>query len=571
MNYIKRNHHKYLVALSMALFLLMASSTLAQTVPLPKWGSKAKKAIVSVLTYDQNGNLLKSGTGFYVTTDGVALADYTLFKGAYTAFVVDASGTRIPVERILGADDTYSVVRFKVKTKKNATLTLSRSIPSIGGLIFALNYSEGKTSTCPSAQIAAVTTVADSCQYYTLSDSIGGAYLSAPVFNTEGEVVGMVQPSMGTNGYALGIKFIESLKIGAITSRVKSMALESINMPKGLPDSAEESLVYLYMKSGSLSNEVYLDLLNLFVESYPDNPEGYIRRATLYIDLHRFEESDQDMQAYYRLSKEKAQANSRIAEVIYTKLLYQPTPAYEKWNYDLAIRHVDEALAADADNLSYKLQKAQILMAQKDYQGALALYDAINKSDDRSPGTFFAACLAHEGLGDSLSIQIELLDSALALFPTPMPADAAQYVLRRGQLYSAKGKYREAVVDYNQYCFLVNHKVNVSFYYDRAKLELKARMYQQALDDLTTAINMSPETPILYVEKSVLLLQVNELDECIVTAQKLLSFDEKNMDGLRILGYAQIQKGDKTTGLSNLQKAADLGDETAKELIGKMK
>ena len=125
----------------------------------------------------------------------------------------------------------------------------------------------------------------------------------------------------------------------------------------------------------------------------------------------------------------------------------------------------------------------------------------------------------------------------------------------------------DAVNDYNQYCFLCNNRVNVSFYYDRAKLEEKARMYQQALDDLTTAIGMSPKVPVLYIEKCALLLKVNELGECVNTAKQLLSFDAQNVDALRIMGYAQTQSGNKAEGKANLQRAAELGDESAKEIL----
>ena len=160
-----------------------------------------------------------------------------------------------------------------------------------------------------------------------------------------------------------------------------------------------------------------------------------------------------------------------------------------------------------------------------------------------------------------------MIDSALAMFSTPMPAEAANYVLRRGQLHASAEHYRDAVNDYNQYCFLSNNKVNTSFYYDRAKLEQKAKMYQQALDDLTTAIGMSPQAAVLYIEKCALLLKVNEIDECINTANKLLSIDPQNVNAIRILGYAQTQNGEVEKGKANLQKAADMGDASAKELL----
>lgn len=542
---------------------------------MPKWGSKAMKSIVEVLTYDKDGNLKSQGTGFYISSDGVALADYALFKDAYSAVVVDVNGEKNDVKWILGADDTYSVVKFKVATagssskKKEmpAALPMAESAASEGAMVFTLKYSKEKVKTCATAQISSVKTVSDSCLYYTLSYATDDSYLCAPAFNAKGELLGVTQPSMGSNGYVLGIEFANRIGIKAITSKLNALALESIHIPKGLPDNDSESLVYLYMNSNSMENEQYLDLLNLFIETWPDNAEGYVRRASPLIDMHKFEEADQDLQTYLRLSQDKALAHTKIADIINTKLVYQPEPAYEPWTFDVALGHADEAITAQPDQLEYKMLKGQILMAKKDFRGAIDLYDEILRSPDRSPEIYYVSSLAHEGAGDSISVVITALDSALAMFPNPMPAEAAQYVLRRGQLYSVAGRYRDAVNDYNQYCFLCNNRVNVSFYYDRAKLEEKARMYQQALDDLTTAIGMSPKVPVLYIEKCALLLKVNELGECVNTAKQLLSFDAQNVDALRIMGYAQTQSGNKAEGKANLQRAAELGDESAKEIL----
>ena len=553
----------FLIILSVVVLTTMQ----AQEAAAPKWGSKAMKAIVSVLTYDKEGNLMNSGTGFYINTEGVALADYNLFKGAYSAVVVDAKGEKSPVKWILGADDTYSLVKFKVDTKKNVALTQAEAPSSEGAMVFTLKYTKEKLTSCPSAQVSSINTLADNCPYYTVSYATDESYLGAPVFNAKGELIGTTQASMGNNGYVLGIGFADTLSIKAITTKVNSMALENIHLAKGLPNSASESLVYLYMRSSSMANEEYLDLLNLFVETYPDNAEGYFRRATPLIDLHRFDEADSDLQTYLKLSTEKALANTKVADIINTKLVYQPEPPYEKWTFDLALDYINKALAEQPDIMEYKMLKGQILMSKKDFKAAIDHYDAINRSKDRSPEVYYAASLAHEGAGDSLGVQIAMIDSALAMFSTPMPAEAANYVLRRGQLHASAEHYRDAVNDYNQYCFLSNNKVNTSFYYDRAKLEQKAKMYQQALDDLTTAIGMSPQAAVLYIEKCALLLKVNEIDECINTANKLLSIDPQNVNAIRILGYAQTQNGEVEKGKANLQKAADMGDASAKELL----
>lgn len=160
-----------------------------------------------------------------------------------------------------------------------------------------------------------------------------------------------------------------------------------------------------------------------------------------------------------------------------------------------------------------------------------------------------------------------MLDSALVMYGDTLPASASTLVMRRARLCESIGKYREAVRDYNTYSSMIGNQVNDKFYYDRSQLELKGRMYQQCLDDLTKAIEMNPKEALYHVEKSAVHLRVNQLDECIEEANKCIALDDKLFDAFRILGYAQIQKGDRINGQKNLEKAVSLGDASAQELI----
>ena len=54
----------------------------------PKWVEKAKRSVFSIVTYDKDDKIQNTGNGFFVTEDGVALSDYSLFKGAQRAVVV---------------------------------------------------------------------------------------------------------------------------------------------------------------------------------------------------------------------------------------------------------------------------------------------------------------------------------------------------------------------------------------------------------------------------------------------------------------------------------------------------
>ncbi|MBP5478801.1 MAG: hypothetical protein J6Y15_05510 [Bacteroidaceae bacterium] len=552
-------------------FMALAIDTSAQA---PKGIAKIQKAIVSVNTYDKNGDLLNSGTAFYVGANGEAIADYSLFKNAYKATVIDMAGKQADVDCILGADDTYSVVRFKVNTKGNAVLTCTNDSLTSTSQVFVVPFSKEKMKTCSNTTIESQSTLKDKYAYYTLSSDLGEANYGSPLFNEKGELIGILQTSLKEKGYALDIRFRNELTIKAIATNSENMALKSINIPKGVPESAEEALVYTYFKSRSAGNEEYLDIMNRFIAAYPDNAEGYIRRCTPYIDLCEFDKADADMNKYLDLSKDKATAYYNTAQTLYNKLTYQKEPAYNKWTYDLAIEHINKSLELYKDNKAKttdaKILKAQILSGKKDYDGAIAIYEQLASDKETAvPAIYYAMSIACESRGDSTSAIIALMDSAINKFGDPLPGDAANYVLRRGRLYAQIDKNRLAVQDYNQYCYLVNNKVSDIFYYDRSQIELKARLFQQAYDDINTAITMNPNKVIYYIEKAAMCLRFGYNDESIEACKVVLSANDKDTDALRILGFAQIQAGKKEEGKKNLQKAIDLGDENAKEIMEK--
>ena len=558
------------------LYTLLLCLTALTSSAQPKFASKVSKGIVSLNTYDRQGNLLRQGTAFFVGANGEAIADFRLFKNAYQASIIDASGKQIDVDLILGADDTYSMVRFHVNTKGNAFIPSVTSFQPMKSAVYVLGRADGGKMESAQAVVADTAMIQGKYVYYGLDKQVDEVLTGAPVFNESGALVGMLHPQLGGKNYVLDIRFRDELKIQPFPSTSASVALGNIFIPKALPETPEEALVYLYAKSRSASNEEYMDMVNRFVAAYPKNAEGYLRRATPLIDLTRFDEADRDLQQYLSLVDDKAVGNYNVASLIFDKLRLQPEPAYEKWNEDVAIQYVDKALSLNAskpeeerklEKTRYQILKGQLLMNKPDYDGALALYEELNSERGGSPTYLYAISLAREGRGDSIGAVMEPIDSAIAKFSEPLPTEAANYIIRRGQLHANAGQYREAVQDYNQYAYLLNNQVSPVFYYERSQIEVNARMYQPAMDDINKAIEMAPREPLYHVERGALAVRVSMFDECIESCQTALRLNPDIIDAYRILGYAQLQKGDKTNAKINLQKAIDMGDETARMLM----
>ena len=124
--------------------LFLVQGSFAQT---PKWVEKAKRAVFSVITYDKNDKIMNTGNGFFVSEDGLALADYSLFKGAERAEIVTADGKQMPVSLILGANEMYDVIKFRVgiTEKKVQALTVATTVPVVGADAWMLPYSTQKS------------------------------------------------------------------------------------------------------------------------------------------------------------------------------------------------------------------------------------------------------------------------------------------------------------------------------------------------------------------------------------------------------------------------------------------
>mgnify|MGYP000771152966 FL=1 len=564
---------KKILILPLVLFFLVQGS-MAQT---PKWVEKAKRAVFSVVTYDKNDKMLNTGNGFFVSEDGLALSDYTLFKGAERAVVITSEGKQMPVSLILGANDMYDVIKFRVAIteKKVPALIVAKTAPAVGADAWMLPYSTQKSIACVTGKVKEVSKVAGEYHYYTLGMQMKDKMVSCPVMNAEGQVFGIAQKSSGidtvTTCYAAGAAFAMAQKISALS--LGDAALKKIGIRKGLPETEDQALVYLFMASSSLSGDDYEKLLDDFIRQFPANADGYLRRANYYAakgkDDHAwYDKAVADFNQALKVAQKKDDVYYNIGKLMYAYQLSKPEKTYKDWTYDTALQNVRQAIAIDPLPI-YIQMEGDILFAQQDYAGALAAYEKVNASNIASPATFFSAAKTKElAKGDPKEV-VALMDSCIARCPQPITADFAPYLLERAQMNMNAGQPRNAMLDYDAYHTAVKGEVNDVFYYYREQAALKARQFQRALDDIVKAIEMNPTDLTYQAEHAVVNLRVGRYEEAIQILNNILKADPKYAEAYRLLGLCQIQLKKTDEACGNFKKAKELGDPNVDELITK--
>ena len=564
---------KKILILPLLLFFLIQGS-MAQT---PKWVEKAKRAVFSVVTYDKNDKMLNTGNGFFVSEDGLALSDYTLFKGAERAVVITSEGKQMPVSLILGANDMYDVIKFRVAIteKKVPALIVAKTAPAVGADAWMLPYSTQKSIACVTGKVKDVSKVAGEYHYYTLGMQMKDKMVSCPVMNAEDQVFGIAQKSSGidtvTTCYAAGAAFAMAQKISALS--LGDAALKKIGIRKGLPETEDQALVYLFMASSSLSGDDYEKLLDDFIRQFPANADGYLRRANYYAakgkdDQTWYDKAVADFNQALKVAQKKDDVYYNIGKLIYAYQLSKPEKTYKDWTYDTALQNVRQAIAIDPLPI-YIQMEGDILFAQQDYAGALAAYEKVNASNIASPATFFSAAKTKElAKGDPKEV-VALMDSCIARCPQPITADFAPYLLERAQMNMNAGQPRNAMLDYDAYHTAVKGEVNDVFYYYREQAALKARQFQRALDDIVKAIEMNPTDLTYQAEHAVVNLRVGRYEEAIQILNNILKADPKYAEAYRLLGLCQIQLKKTDEACGNFKKAKELGDPNVDELITK--
>lgn len=536
-----------------------------------KWVNKAKKAVFSIVVYDKTEKILNTGNGFFIDNQGTAVSDFSLFKGAYSASVVDDKGKKYPVDFILGASDLYDMVKFHVNLggDKNAAITLSQAPAKVGDKVFLMPYSTQDKATCTPGTVAQVSPVDSLYTYYTFSLASASKQQSCPVMNEAGEVIAIMQRFKDTKEgtcYGLDPRYADKLVIGPMS--VSDYNLNAIHIRKALPAKPEEAEVYILMKQPSATSGEYQDLLDQFVSRFPDNAGGYLRRATFYMDAKKYAECEADLNTYLKLNPNKDDAHYNIGRLIYNKNIYRPDEAYKDWTLDKALAETDEAYKTKPNPL-YLVQKGDILYAQKKYRDAYDNFIAVTKTPLRSAAQFFSASRCLQLAGDSISRVMALQDSAVNCFTKPYPNDAAPYVFNRAEMRAAIGQYRPAVDDYNDFEHIVAGNVTDEFYYKRALAEVQCRMYQQALDDITDAILKRPDVAAYHTLEASVYIIANDIDKALAAAQKAVALDPKAAEAYRYIGFCQYKKGQKAEALTNLNKAKELGDPAADTIIKK--
>ena len=548
-----------------ALFIVHCSFAISPLVA-QSWLKKATKSVFTLKTFDATGSLLGSSNGFFVGEQGEAVSSYAPFKGASSAIVIDPQGKEMPVECMLGANETYDVAKFQVNTKKSVPLVVSQADEAVGNSVWLLPYREQKQ--CPEGTVRKAETFKEGYAYYTVAIDMPEQTVGSPLLNGQGEVIGLMQQPTRQNdtlNYAVSARFADTLAINGLS--INDPVLRAIHIKKALPQTLDQAQLTLFVAGSALDSASYAVLIDDFIARFPQAVDGYTSRALNETAAGHYDKAASDMEQAISAADKKDEAHYAYSRLIFDLLTQSGTDVYEPWTLDKALTEIEEAYRVSPQPI-YRQHQASLLYAQKKYEEAGNIYQELTQSQLRSAELFYYAAQCKLMQRDTLA-QLALLDSAVAMYDRPYLKEAAPFLFARAQARLDAGKYRDAVADLNDYEQLMPTQVNDRFYYIRHQADLGGRLFQQALNDINRAIELAPDNDLYPSEKASLQIRVGLFDEAMETARESIRQRPDYSDGYLFLGLAQCLKGQKEEGVKNLLKAKELGDPQADMLIEK--
>ncbi|MBE6292868.1 MAG: hypothetical protein E7091_10755 [Bacteroidales bacterium] len=557
--------------------ILLLLVTFAASAQSPKSLKQVKKAVYTLQTYDAEGNVLSTGNGFFANEAGDFITSYALLPNCAKAVVVDSKGKTHEVVKVLGANETYDIVRLQTAPiKKLASTPIDTTSTMEHTSLFLPAIGKEKKVYDTWIPVLSTEQAAGNYNYYTLHHAGSPTLSHRPLLDATGNVVAIVQPSVETDTvlYALDIRYALDLAVKALS--VNDHSYRALPLRKALPADIDQALVSLFLVSDQDDAALRSEVIDEFIISFPESHEGYLSRAAHHIALksdsaYALAEADHAMALEHAADKAD-EVHFQIAKQMLSVAL-DTLQQYKDWNYERVLTEIDKARAINPLPI-YTQQQGDIYITLKDYTSAYEKYMEVNRSDIGSPDTWLRTAYIIEqraGEGD-VELAIALIDSAVVKGQQTTgnrQQTTAPYVLERALLKARHGLHRPAVADYNLYEELVGTINTDRFYYLREQSEAAGRMFQQALDDIDRAIALAPRQPVYLLEKASLNVRVARYAEALPILEVLIAAFPNDMDCNRLLGFCYIQLGDKQRGIPYLEKAAAIGDGAAKKLLEK--
>ncbi|HEV2705060.1 MAG TPA: trypsin-like peptidase domain-containing protein [Pyrinomonadaceae bacterium] len=325
--------------LASLLLVAFAESALAEET-LPELIRRVKPSVVSVITYNEKGEALITGSGFFVRP-GRVVTNLHVVEGAARVEVrtFEGKGRTYRVEGVASIDEEgdLAVLSVDAAAERSRALDLARTIPEEGEKIFVIGNPLRLEGSVADGIVSAVREVPNLGKIIQITAPISHGNSGSPVFNMKGEVVGVVTIKV-TNGQninlALGASRVSDLK--PAEKLLDFGDLQPRSRTAGAAAQQPEALAEWWYKNGlnSLWLGNYDSALGYFqnaVDKNPNRAEAWIQVGYCKVKQGKNGDAIRAFQRALRLRPNSVEAYNKLGDAYYyDNNFYRAAEAYQQ-------------------------------------------------------------------------------------------------------------------------------------------------------------------------------------------------------------------------------------------------
>ena len=306
------------------------------------------KAVVVVVTFNQKGEAISQGSGFFVTEAGAVVTNYHVISNA--ASIKIKAGTEVlNVEGLLYIDKENDLVILKTAGKNLPIVQLGDANKiGIGEKVYVMGSPEGLENTISDGILSGIREIGTKQKILQITAPISEGSSGGPVFNTNGEVIGIatfiIKEAQNLN-FAMPVNLIKD-KI----SFKKVIALQDA----GIEDYTKSAEYWFYLGYYYVELGMYREAIEAYKQSIrinPDIEEAHYNLGVAYNDLGMNREAIEAFKQAIRINPAFAEAHTNLG-VAYNDLgMYREaseaykqaikiSPNYVSAHYNLGVTYL---------------------------------------------------------------------------------------------------------------------------------------------------------------------------------------------------------------------------------------
>ena len=176
---------------------------------------RCSDAVFYIETYDIDGDVLSSGSGFFLDSDGKAVTNFHVLQDSYSAKITTADGNRFAVKGVIGYDIKGDLAILQIDGSGFAYLSLGDSDELTSGeKIYTISSPMGLSNTISEGIVSGINRTIGDIPYIQITAAISHGSSGGALLNEKGQAVGITSAGLaqGQNlNFAIPINAISTL------------------------------------------------------------------------------------------------------------------------------------------------------------------------------------------------------------------------------------------------------------------------------------------------------------------------------------------------------------------------